>query len=72
MLDLPTPAGGWRWETTGVTGFPLTIYGYYVTDINNLVVGYHRFEDPVVLTAIGQVIDLPDPVRLRFNDDLIG
>ena len=32
LLTVTPPAGGFRWETTGATNLPQTIYGYVVCD----------------------------------------
>lgn len=59
VLTIKDPAGGYRWITTGSTQLPQTIYGYYLVDTtgaNLLMAG--RFNTPITLTDVGQVINL--------------
>jgi hypothetical protein len=52
-------AGGWRWETTGVTNLPQTIYGAaLVSDDQATLFGVDHFDTPIVLTAADQEINL--------------
>lgn len=58
-ITLPPPAGGWVYTCTGVTGLPIIIYGFYVTDKNNTILyAAQNFPAPITITASGQVIDL--------------
>jgi len=60
------PAGGWHWETTGVTNLPQTIYGFVVTDLADAVtLGSALLDEPVELTAADQAIDV-DQLRFTF------
>lgn len=58
IIDILPPAGGFRWETTGITNLPQTIYGYALCD-NGLttVLCAAVFETPITLTAINQRVD---------------
>jgi hypothetical protein len=60
VVEMKTPLGGWRWETTGVTNLPETIYGFAL--INNgstLLYGTELFDTPIVLTASNQTVIIP-------------
>jgi len=58
VIDLKLPAGGLRWETTGVTHLPQTIYGYALVDNGiTVVLAAKLFDNPVTLTAINQRVD---------------
>lgn len=66
VIQLLEPAGGWHWITTGVTNLPQTIYGYYVTNNGGTILyGCALLPAPVLLTGVGQAIDLPQ-VRFTF------
>jgi len=57
-----TPAGGFSWETTGVTNLPQTIHGYYLVDTDSGTLAAAALLDtPVVLTAANQIITIPLP-----------
>lgn len=67
IIQLMEPAGGWHWETTGVTNLPQTIYGFGVTNhLNTDLWGSDLLPAPIVLTASGQGIDI-DQVRFRLS-----
>jgi hypothetical protein len=58
VIDLKAPAGGWRWETTGVTNLPQTIYGYVLTTNDDTTVyASALLESPVELTAVNQRVE---------------
>lgn len=58
-ITIPDPAGGYRWATTGLTGLPQTIYGYYLTNsTNGKVWGSALLPTPITLQDVGQIIDL--------------
>jgi len=62
IMDIKMPAGGYRWETTGMTHLPQTIYGYVLLDSAHTVVyAAQRFVSPITLTAINQRIDIGQP-----------
>ena len=69
VIDIKPPAGGFRWETTGTTNLPQTIYGYCLLD-NAAAVLYAAaaFDVPVILTGINQRVDgLDAQITLRTN-----
>lgn len=58
VIDIKVPAGGFRWETTGTTNLPQTIYGYVL--LNNAadtLLASAAFDTPIVLTAINQRVE---------------
>jgi hypothetical protein len=60
VVQLLEPAGGWHWQTTGTTGLPMTIYGWYVTDNGTTTLyGSALFATPVLLTLTGDSVDIP-------------
>jgi hypothetical protein len=61
IIDLSAPIGGFRWETTGVTNLPQTIYGFALIDhANALLLACELLPSPVTLTAVNQRIDVGD------------
>lgn len=65
LITIPPPEGGWRWETTGTTDLPQEITGRALTnDDGTILFGVERLEEPITLTAINQVLDLP-PLQIR-------
>ena len=62
IVDILPAAGMFRWETSGVTNLPMTIYGFALLNAaKNVLYACERFETPVTLTAAGQRVDVPDP-----------
>ena len=65
VVEMQPPAGGWHWQTTGVTGLPQTVYGWYLTDNANATLwGSALLPSPVTLTASGQGLDV---ASIRFG-----
>ena len=70
-IQVLEPAGGWHFETTGVTNLPQTIRGAYLTNnAGTVLYGSVLFDDPVVLTAANEAVDVSN-VRFRLHNDLI-
>ena len=60
IITILPPAGGWRWETTGTTDLPQTIYGFALfNDDSTVYYGSENLPAPITLTAVNQVIQLP-------------
>lgn len=60
LISMLPPVTGWRWETTGTTNLPQTIFGYaLVTDGLAVLLASDVLETPIVLTAVNQVVILP-------------
>lgn len=57
-VTLLPSAGGWHWETTGLTDLPQTVFGYFVIGHGVLLNLAKRFETPIVLTGANQSIDI--------------
>lgn len=72
VITIKVPAGGWRWETTGVTNLPQTIFGFALVD-NGIAVllASAKLPDPIVLTAVNQVINLENVLLSLLNDSLV-
>jgi len=59
IISLKPPAGGWRWETTGTTHLPQTIYGFALLNkALDTVLATELLPNQQTLTAINQVIEL--------------
>lgn len=60
IVTIKPPAGGYRWETTGDTNLPQTIFGYglFSNDMATLI-GLALLDNPITLTDAGQEITLP-------------
>lgn len=69
IVTLKPPAGGWRWEVTGVTNLPQTIYGIaLMNDDQTVVLATKRFPDSIALANAEQVINLgPQLITLAAN-----
>jgi len=66
VLTVKEPAGSWRWETTGVTNLPQTIYGAVLTNTaGNVLFGILEFDEPITLQAAGEEINVPS-MTFRF------
>jgi len=59
LIALKTPAGGWRWETTGTTNLPQEIFGFALLD-NALavVLAAELLPTPQQLTGVNQAVAL--------------
>lgn len=59
VLTVYEPAGGWRFEVTGLTNLPQTIYGFaLLTAASAALIAVATLAEPVDLTAVGQEINL--------------
>jgi hypothetical protein len=69
VIDLSPPVGGFRWQTTGMTNLPETIYGYVLLDhAKAVILASALLPAPVTLTNVGQRIDdLIATIRLPPN-----
>lgn len=66
VVEVKAPAGGWIFNTSGTTGLPQTVYGYYLTDNGSAtLIGSALLPAPVTLNATNQYIEIP-PVRFTF------
>lgn len=55
ILRCPAPAGGFNWETTGITNLPQFVYGKALVNAAGTVLyGAELFPEVVELTAAGQ------------------
>jgi len=71
IIQLNEPAGGWSFETTGVTNLPQTIFGAFLTDAAGAVVhGCERLPADIELTATDQGFSLPN-IRFRLNQSAL-
>lgn len=62
VISLKQPVGGFRWETTGVTNLPQTIYGFaLLNDAVDTLLAADLLDAPITLTAVDQLIDIGAP-----------
>jgi len=66
IISIKPPAGGFRFETSGITNLPQTIYGFCLhNNAGNTLLGAALLPGgPVTLTAVNQVLLLP-PLTFR-------
>ena len=65
IITLKPPVGGWRFETTGVTNLPQTIFGFVLLNkLLDTLLASASLPAPITLTAVNQVIELSD-VHIR-------
>lgn len=59
IITINEPAGGWRWETTGLTNLPQTIFGYALANgAVNLIHAAQLLNEPIPLTVVGEEVNL--------------
>lgn len=67
LVTIKPPAGGYRWETTGVTNLPQTVYGYALLDnAGTGLLATALLPTPVTLDAVGQEINIGE-VTIAIN-----
>jgi len=67
VITINEPAGGWRWEVTGLTNLPQTVYGFaLLTAASAAVIGVQALDTPIPLTEVGQEINLGS-ITFRVN-----
>jgi hypothetical protein len=72
LITLSPPAGGFRWETTGVTNLPQTITGFaLVNNGETTLFACDRLPTPITLTAINQVVDLGALILRQLANSLV-
>ncbi len=70
IVSVLPPAGGWRWQTTGNTHLPETIYGFALQTgtvgaiFPSTVIASELFDSPVQFTGFPQELVIPE-VSLR-------
>jgi len=67
IITIPEPVGGWRWEVTGVTNLPQTVYGYALLTLASAdVIAVAQLPVPIPLTIVGHEVNL-GTVEFRVN-----
>jgi len=67
IVTLVEPLGGWRWETTGLTNLPQTVYGYaLLTEASAELLAVEPLPAPITLSEVGQEINI-GKARFRIN-----
>lgn len=65
IIDILAPAGGFRWETTGTTNLPQTIYGVaLMNEAETVLLASEKFDNPVVLNSVNERVEF-DNAHLR-------
>lgn len=60
VISIKPPAGGFRFETTGVTNLPQTVFGFaLLNDDSTVLLASEVLTNPITLTAINQLVQLP-------------
>jgi len=60
VITLSPPVGGFRWEVTGTTNLPQTIYGFALVTDAGVLLACQTLPEPITLTAVNQFIDAGD------------
>jgi len=72
LITIKSPVGGWRWETTGVTNLPQTIFGYcLLNDALDTLFACEKLDDPITLTAVNQVVELSNVTIRQLANSMI-
>lgn len=72
IITLSPPIGGFRWETTGATNLPQTIYGcVLLNNAGDTILASLRLPTPIVLTAVNQVLDLGNLYLRQIANSLV-
>lgn len=71
ILLIPPLAGGFNWETTGLTNLPQVIYGYVVIGHGPEIVGSALISPPINLTGVNQGISIPSPTFRQVNGTVV-
>jgi len=59
-ISFSPPVGGFRWETTGITNLPQTIYGFAVmNEAETTILASELLPTPITLTVVNQVVEIP-------------
>lgn len=66
IIQILSPAGGWKWLTSGSFSGAITVYGYALLDttLANLIAAA-LLPTPINVDAAGYIIDI-DPVEMVF------
>lgn len=60
IIDIEPPAGGYRWETSGVTNLPQVIYGFALLNNDSTVLfAAELLQSAVTLNDVNQSVFLP-------------
>lgn len=67
-IHINEPVGGFVWESNDVPLEPETIYGFYLYEGVDVLLGTELLPSPITITGTNQGIAIPD-VRFRFRSD---
>jgi hypothetical protein len=72
IIDMIPPVTGFRWQTSGVTNLPQTIYGYALLDHTLATIfATDLLPSPVTLTAIDQRVDVGAPNIRQLANSMV-
>jgi len=72
IINLKPPAGGFRWETTGVTNLPMTIYGFaLLNDALDTLLACEVLAAPITLNAVNEVVNIPVPTIRQLANTMV-
>jgi hypothetical protein len=60
VIEFQSAILAWRWQVSGLTDLPQTIYGYALVGLTVGVLASELLDTPLVLTGVGQVVDLAE------------
>lgn len=73
IIDLKPPVTGFRWEVTGTTNLPQTIYGFaLVNDAVDEVLASALLPAPIALGAVNNRVELGSMPNLRMTQSAIS
>lgn len=71
VITLKAPAGGFRWETTGVTNLPQTIFGFALTnEAGDILFASGTLENQITLTDVNQVVQGLDAILTQVANSI--
>lgn len=71
IVEIKAPAGGFRWETTGVPSPVINVYGFALTTNAGVLLGMHKLDAAIALTDVNQSITAP-PLVFRIDPNKVS
>lgn len=71
VVTIKPPATGWRWETTGITNLPQTIFGFILMDnAGAVLLASELLVNTITLTAVNQVVNLQNVLMRQLANSI--